>query len=305
MFISYSHQEADFVDRLALQLVQHRTNVWIDRWELNVGESLLSKVQEAIGGASALLVVLSKASVASEWVKKEVNAGLLRELEEKKVIVLPVLIEDCEIPIFLRDKLYADFRSNFDSGLKKVLESVARISNADTGRIDTPTYDTDWSFEWGDIDGNASFRITMIERSPDLPLSVLCIVKILADRTGSRSFAEAVEGYGEDEARRQVVARSVSEINSSTDLILVLEDQYERSRLYHVEDESSQAPMTSTYRRAVWELTRVATSFTGQASSCRRFCSEWAKYRPGPMLHLTLTAASSGPSAHADWSVTS
>lgn len=83
IFISYSHQDADFVDRLALQLVRHKVNVWIDRWELNVGDSLLSKVQEAIGGASALLVVLSQASVSSEWVKKEVMQASSASLRRK------------------------------------------------------------------------------------------------------------------------------------------------------------------------------------------------------------------------------
>src|SRR5438045_2276539 len=102
IFISYSRRDTEFVDRLASQLVQNKVNVWMDRWELNVGDSLLSKIQDAITGASALLVVLSRASVGSAWVQKEINGGLLRELEEQRVVVLPVLIEDCQIPVFLR-----------------------------------------------------------------------------------------------------------------------------------------------------------------------------------------------------------
>jgi len=249
IFISYSHQDADFVDQLALQLVAHKVNVWIDRWELNVGDSLLSKVQEAIGGASALLVVLSQASVSSEWVKKEVNAGLLRELEEKRVIVLPVLVENCEIPIFLRDKLYADFRSNFDSGVEKILESVAGIANAGTGRIDTPTYDTDWALEWGTLGERAHFRITLIERAADQPFSVLGLVEIFTDQAATQSHAEAVETSGEDEANRQVLARAVAVINSPTDLVLLLEDQYERARRYQVEDVSGSYEIRVSARR--------------------------------------------------------
>src|SRR4051812_23154787 len=106
IFISYSHADSEFVDRLATQLVQQAVNVWVDRWEINVGDSLIDKVEEAIAGASALLVVLSRASVESNWVKKEVNAGLVRELEEKQVVVLPVLVEDCKIPVFLREKFF-------------------------------------------------------------------------------------------------------------------------------------------------------------------------------------------------------
>lgn len=118
VFISYSHADKKFVDDLAVQLVRHRVHVWIDRWELRVGDSLINKVQEAIAGASALLVILSKASTKSDWCKKELTAGLFRELDEKRVVVLPVLLEDCDMPMFLKDKLYADFRKDFDAGLK-------------------------------------------------------------------------------------------------------------------------------------------------------------------------------------------
>ncbi len=110
VFISYSHKDEKIVNKLAAHLVKHNANVWVDTWELNVGDSIITNVQEAIDGSSALLVMLSKSSVESEWCKKELTAGLMKELEEKRVVVLPVLLEDCQVPIFLRDKMYADLR---------------------------------------------------------------------------------------------------------------------------------------------------------------------------------------------------
>ena len=147
IFISYSRSDKDFVDKLAANLVANKAWVWVDRWELKVGDSLINKIQEAIQEASALLVVLSNASVSSEWCKKELTAGLVRELEEKRIIVLPVLLEDCQIPLFLRDKLYADFRSDFDEGLRAVLDATARITTEGRGRIEAPEFFTDWAGE--------------------------------------------------------------------------------------------------------------------------------------------------------------
>lgn len=129
IFISHSHQDKDFVDVLATNLIQRRQHVWVDRWELKVGDSLINRIQSAITTASALIVVLSKASVASEWCKKELSAGLIRELEERRVIVLPLLLEDCDIPLFLRDKMYADFRKDFDAGLNEIQKTVASLSS--------------------------------------------------------------------------------------------------------------------------------------------------------------------------------
>ena len=75
IFLSYSHQDADFVGQLATRLVEADARVWVDTWEINVGDSLVDRIQEAIQDAGALLVVLSRASVESEWCRRELNAG--------------------------------------------------------------------------------------------------------------------------------------------------------------------------------------------------------------------------------------
>ena len=148
IFISYSHQDKDFVDKLAANLVKHKARVWIDSWELNVGDSIIEKVQEAIQESSALIVVISKASMESEWCKKELSSGFLRELEEKRVVVLPLLLEDCVMPVFLREKMFADFRHDFDDGFKKTLEAISRITSDTQGRlIEQPNFYTDWSMD--------------------------------------------------------------------------------------------------------------------------------------------------------------
>src|SRR6516162_2150465 len=44
----------------------------------------------------------------------------MEELSGKGVAVLPVLIEDCELPSLLKDRVYADFRRDFNAGLQKL-----------------------------------------------------------------------------------------------------------------------------------------------------------------------------------------
>jgi hypothetical protein len=94
--------------------------VWLDEWELLPGDSLNDKIQGSLATSSWLLVILSKNSVKSQWVKRELNAGLSEELKRKNTFVVPVRIDLCKMPIFLRDKLYADFRVSYDDGLKQL-----------------------------------------------------------------------------------------------------------------------------------------------------------------------------------------
>lgn len=198
IFISYSHQDKDFVDTLAAHLVKHRARVWVDRWELSVGDSIVDRVQSAIQEASALLVVLSKASVKSQWCKKELSAGLVRELEEKRVVVLPVLAEDCDIPMFLRDKLYADFRTSFQDGLKVTLEAIAKVTSDTMGRIGTAEHHSDWAIDYGFDDDRYVLRVTLVEFGEDLPYTVLTEIVALANEEATkRQKAYAEKGFAD------------------------------------------------------------------------------------------------------------
>src|SRR5712691_1039626 len=79
---------------------------------------------ENLWSGTYLGVVLSPRSVASPWVQREVRAALTEEIQNECVKVLPLLIENCEIPGFLRDKLYADFRGNYQRGLSELLHRL-------------------------------------------------------------------------------------------------------------------------------------------------------------------------------------
>lgn len=123
IFISYSSKDRGFASKLATDLKSKGLSVWLDQWQLKVGDSLIRKIGDAIKAQDYLIVVLSKASVKSEWVMKELSTGLIKELEERRVFVLPVVIEDCNIPPLLSDKIYADFQGNYLSGLNTLLDA--------------------------------------------------------------------------------------------------------------------------------------------------------------------------------------
>jgi hypothetical protein len=182
IFISYSSKDSTFGEKLARHLVQAKAHVWLDKWELKVGDSLIQKIQETIKTASALLVVLSKASVASEWCKRELSAGLMRELEERRVLVLPLLLEDCDIPMFLREKKYADFRADYDTGLREMLDGIAAIISDRQGRIENPEYHTDWGVDWGTLpDERFASRFMFVDHSERIPYCVVTEVQFFCD----------------------------------------------------------------------------------------------------------------------------
>ena len=109
VFLSHSSKDKFFVRNLSDHLRSYGVRVWLDEAEINVGDSLTEKIGKAMEEADYVGVVLSHNSINSEWVQRELQIALQKEIKGKKVVVLPILIETVEIPPFLKDKLYADF----------------------------------------------------------------------------------------------------------------------------------------------------------------------------------------------------
>jgi TIR domain len=151
----------------------------------------LKRSKGALTKANAILVILSKHSVESEWCKRELSAGLIRELEEKQTLVMPCVIDDCTIPLFLRDKLYADFRRDPDEAFGLVDQSLARFSNPLQGRAEQPLFHTDWAVDWRREDGingvgNMVVRWVFVDHGHDLPYVILSQCTVICDeRQGS------------------------------------------------------------------------------------------------------------------------
>jgi hypothetical protein len=192
IFISYSRQDSPFVDKLVISLIKRKHIVWLDKWEINVGDSLLDKIQGALTDSSAILVILSKRSIQSEWCKRELKGALTRELEEKKTLVIPCRIEDCAIPLFLRDKLYADFHVDYNKAVRDVDRALARISNAEQSRIESPDFNTDWSVDWKPLDEKMVIDWCFVDHSKTMEYVVVSRCIAICNPTATRNFHNAI-----------------------------------------------------------------------------------------------------------------
>lgn len=124
VFISYSHRDRTFAENLANRLTADGVVVWYDQWRLHVGDSIVHGIQEGLSSSDFLAVLLSRNATESDWVGQELNVATVRNIESHGVFILPVLIEQCTIPIFLSDKKYADFRNDPNLGYRELLSAI-------------------------------------------------------------------------------------------------------------------------------------------------------------------------------------
>lgn len=134
IFISHTSQDKPTVRRLAEGLTQAGFSVWLDEWQIRVGECIATEIEQGLEICRFLVLVLSPAAVASEWVSREWKAQYWDEVAEGTIRVLPVVAEACTLPVLLRTKKHVSLTSDFNAGLESLVESLHSYIAEDSAR---------------------------------------------------------------------------------------------------------------------------------------------------------------------------
>jgi len=111
VFLSYSHEDKEIVSEVADQLRAAGINVWLDLSEIRWGDSLSERIDRGIDSADFLAFFMSRSSLGKAWPRAELNAIISRQLSsDRGAMVLPILLDDTEIPPLLRNVRYLDLR---------------------------------------------------------------------------------------------------------------------------------------------------------------------------------------------------
>lgn len=129
IFLSHSSKDKEAVKRLATELIAKGYRIWLDEWKIEVGDSVIDKIQQGLQAADFIAVWLTRNAVASGWVSGEWQTRIIVEMQKKNSTVLPLLADDCEIPFFLSNRHYADFRESFENGLNQLIRTLRQKSN--------------------------------------------------------------------------------------------------------------------------------------------------------------------------------
>ena len=83
VFLSYTADDADLARRVAEALQANGIETWWDAWCITAGDSLRQKIDEGLGACTHFLVLLTPTSVAKPWVNQEMDAALVRKLNDQ------------------------------------------------------------------------------------------------------------------------------------------------------------------------------------------------------------------------------
>jgi hypothetical protein len=124
VFVSHRLADASSARRLATDLKAAGHDVWLDEWNIRVGDSIVERIDSGLSGASYLVLCLSKEGVASPWTTREWMSALFRQLEGYGVRVLPARLSTGPVPAILADLRPANLETDWRSGVHDLLTAM-------------------------------------------------------------------------------------------------------------------------------------------------------------------------------------
>lgn len=143
VFISHASPDKEsFVTPLAEALHATGVRVWLDRWTIELGDSISESISEGLTKSRFGVVVLSKAFFARAWPKKELGALFAKESSGASHII-PLWHQVEYSDVWKHAPLLADrMAARSDEGIPSIVERILRLLARDSDKASGLTPNT-------------------------------------------------------------------------------------------------------------------------------------------------------------------
>ena len=119
VFLSYSNEDASPARKVRAAIESAGYFVWQDVTAIQGGEEWIREIEQAINGCCALVVITSRHTNASWWVREEI---LHAQRRHKPVI--PLAIDDTPLPIGILQVNSINAHASFAAGIQQLLDTL-------------------------------------------------------------------------------------------------------------------------------------------------------------------------------------
>jgi len=117
IFLSHASEDKPAVRRLCKRLRVDGFDPWLDEERLLPGQDWSLEIEKALRASDVILLCLSSVSVAKEgYVQREYKRAMKYQEEkpEGAIFVIPVRLDECELPFFIRELQWVDYPADYD-----------------------------------------------------------------------------------------------------------------------------------------------------------------------------------------------
>lgn len=127
-FLSFGWEDHDLAKRLAEYLQGNGIATWWAQWEIRAGDSLRQKIDEGLGVCTDFIVLLTPTSIYKPWVNQEMDAGLVRKIEEgARFIPLRNNLPVSALPPLFKGMLSPSI-DDFDNDARSLVNDIIGVS---------------------------------------------------------------------------------------------------------------------------------------------------------------------------------
>jgi len=123
VFLCHRSPDKPLALKLARELEQAGHSVWYDDWEIQVGDSVIGKMDEGLTKADYFILCYST-SGDSKWTLLEWRSTLARQVTGGRVQLLPVFLSGGDMPAILADKATLDLVADWAGGVAALLKKM-------------------------------------------------------------------------------------------------------------------------------------------------------------------------------------
>lgn len=139
VFLSYTRDDREAAARVAAALNDAGLKVWVADWELNVGDNIPEKMDEALKSSDIVLVLFSSKSVGSPWLTAELQ--LAQKLTDRAITVIPAMIDQFPIPLEFSNRPFVDLSHDISSAAQRLADQLNASTEIDFTRLSPRTFE--------------------------------------------------------------------------------------------------------------------------------------------------------------------
>jgi NAD-dependent SIR2 family protein deacetylase len=125
IFLSSSSKDESISKIIYDYLIKNDYQVWHGDNEMKPGDILVQAISKAIHQSNVMIVLITENSVESTWVMNELQTGILKQISDKSIKVIPIVIGNVNVPSFLNQILYIKIENDVtETDLQILLDAI-------------------------------------------------------------------------------------------------------------------------------------------------------------------------------------
>jgi len=126
-FVSHNRAQKDWVRRLVAALRSEGLRVFFDEDSIKLGEDVVAAIEQGLRSSRHVVLIMSSEALASRWVEMEWSMSIYRDPSAASRFILPVLRDDCALPLHLARLNHLDARNDdFTGQLRRLIAALDR-----------------------------------------------------------------------------------------------------------------------------------------------------------------------------------